>query len=280
MRKKIFGIIASIAFLLVVAGVFLMARYRESIEAAAPVNGKVDIGGYGLNVKVEGKGGPTVIFESGLGGGIGVWTNVQPEIAKLTRTFCYDRAGLGESDKSTLERTSANQVKELHTLLEKTKVKGPYIIVAHSIGGFNARLFADNYPEEVAGIIFVDSAHEEMFNLYKLIAPKEYESTRTEFVNPEGTFNDLLNSAAEVRKVRKNDAIRNIPITVLSAENTDLKVPGPILVGWAQLQKDISALSDKSKQITVKGAGHMIQDDNPQAIIDEIKEMISKLREK
>ncbi len=165
-------------------------------------------------------------------------------------------------------------------MLQRTKVKGPYIIVAHSIGGFNARLFADSYPEEVAGIIFVDAAHEEMFSLYKLLAPKEYENTRGEFVNPEGTFDDLLNSAAEVRKARRSDGLRNIPITVLSAENTDLNVPGTILVGWAQLQRDITTLSDNSKQITVKGSGHMIQDDNPQAIIDEIKYMVNNLREK
>lgn len=279
MRKTTKLIISGVT-LLIIASVFFIIKYNEKLQTLAPVNGKVDIGGYGLNVKVEGKGTPTVIFESGLGGGIGVWTNVQPEISKLTRTFSYDRAGLGESDKSTLDRTSSNQVRELHELLQKTKVKGPYIIVAHSIGGFNARLFADSYPEEVAGIIFVDAAHEEMFSLYKLLAPKEYENTRGEFVNPEGTFDDLLNSAAEVRKARRSDGLRNIPITVLSAENTDLNVPGTILVGWAQLQRDIATLSDNSKQITVKGSGHMIQDDNPQAIIDEIKYMINNLREK
>ncbi|WP_017416344.1 alpha/beta fold hydrolase [Clostridium tunisiense] len=279
MRKTTKLIISGVT-LLIIASVFFIIKYNEKLQTLAPVNGKVDIGGYGLNVKVEGKGTPTVIFESGLGGGIGVWTNVQPEISKITRTFSYDRAGLGESDKSTLERTSSNQVRELHELLQKTKVKGPYIIVAHSIGGFNARLFADSYPEEVAGIIFVDAAHEEMFSLYKLLAPKEYENTRGEFVNPEGTFDDLLNSAAEVRKARRSDGLRNIPITVLSAENTDLNVPGTILVGWAQLQRDIATLSDNSKQITVKGSGHMIQDDNPQAIIDEIKYMINNLREK
>lgn len=279
MRKTTKLIISGVT-LLIIASVFIIIKHNEKLQTLAPVNGKVDIGGYGLNVKVEGKGTPTVIFESGLGGGIGVWTNVQPEISKITRTFSYDRAGLGESDKSTLDRTSSNQVRELHELLQKTKVKGPYIIVAHSIGGFNARLFADSYPEEVAGIIFVDAAHEEMFSLYKLLAPKEYENTRGEFVNPEGTFDDLLNSAAEVRKARRNDGLRNIPITVLSAENTDLNVPGTILVGWAQLQRDIATLSDNSKQITVKGSGHMIQDDNPQAIIDEIKYMINNLREK
>lgn len=279
MRKTTKLIISGVT-LLIIASVFFIIKYNEKLQTLAPVNGKVDIGGYGLNVKVEGKGTPTVIFESGLGGGIGVWTNVQPEISKLTTTFSYDRAGLGESDKSTLDRTSSNQVRELHELLQKTKVKGPYIIVAHSIGGFNARLFADSYPEEVAGIIFVDAAHEEMFSLYKLLAPKEYENTRGEFVNPEGTFDDLLNSAAEVRKARRSDGLRNIPITVLSAENTDLNVPGTILVGWAQLQRDIATLSDNSKQITVKGSGHMIQDDNPQAIIDEIKYMINNLREK
>lgn len=279
MRKTTKLIISGVT-LLIIASVFFIIKYNEKLQTLAPVNGKVDIGGYGLNVKVEGKGTPTVIFESGLGGGIGVWTNVQPEISKITRTFSYDRAGLGESDKSTLDRTSSNQVRELHELLQKTKVKGPYIIVAHSIGGFNARLFADSYPEEVAGIIFVDAAHEEMFSLYKLLAPKEYENTRGEFVNPEGTFDDLLNSAAEVRKARRSDGLRNIPIAVLSAENTDLNVPGTILVGWAQLQRDIATLSDNSKQITVKGSGHMIQDDNPQAIIDEIKYMINNLREK
>ncbi len=279
MRKTTKLLISGVT-LLIIASVFIIIKYNEKLQTVAPVNGKVDIGGYGLNVKVEGKGTPTVIFESGLGGGIGVWTNVQPEISKITRTFSYDRAGLGESDKSTLERTSSNQVRELHELLQRTKVKGPYIIVAHSIGGFNARLFADSYPEEVAGIIFVDAAHEEMFSLYKLLAPKEYENTRGEFVNPEGTFDDLLNSAAEVRKARRSDGLRNIPITVLSAENTDLNVPGTILVGWAQLQRDITTLSDNSKQITVKGSGHMIQDDNPQAIIDEIKYMVNNLREK
>lgn len=279
MRKTTKLLISGVT-LLIIASVFIIIKYNEKLQTLAPVTGKVDIGGYGLNIKVEGKGTPTVIFESGLGGGIGVWTNVQPEISKITRTFSYDRAGLGESDKSTLERTSSNQVRELHELLQKTKLKGPYIIVAHSIGGFNARLFADSYPEEVAGIIFVDAAHEEMFSLYKLLAPKEYENTRGEFVNPEGTFDDLLNSAAEVRKARRSDGLRNIPITVLSAENTDLNVPGTILVGWAQLQRDIATLSDNSKQITVKGSGHMIQDDNPQAIIDEIKYMINNLREK
>jgi len=212
MRKTTKLIISGVT-LLIIASVFFIIKYNEKLQTLAPVNGKVDIGGYGLNVKVEGKGTPTVIFESGLGGGIGVWTN--------------------------------------------------------------ARLFADSYPEEVAGIIFVDAAHEEMFSLYKLLAPKEYENTRGEFVNPEGTFDDLLNSAAEVRKARRSDGLRNIPITVLSAENTDLNVPGTILVGWAQLQRDIATLSDNSKQITVKGSGHMIQDDNPQAIIDEIKYMIN-----
>jgi pimeloyl-ACP methyl ester carboxylesterase len=71
---------------------------------------------------------------------------VQSEILKNTKTFSYDRAGLGNSDTGDLPRTSLDQVHELHTVLNRAKVKAPYIIVAHSIAGYNARLFAGTYP--------------------------------------------------------------------------------------------------------------------------------------
>jgi len=109
------------------------------------------------------KGMPTVIFESGLGDDNGVWKLVQKEISKTTITFSYDRAQLRNSATGDLSRTSLEQVHELHTLLNKAKVKAPYIIVAHSIAGYNARLFAGTYPKELAGIIFIDCSHENQF---------------------------------------------------------------------------------------------------------------------
>jgi len=278
MKRKNLSIILVIVILLVSVGIFGVIKYNETIQASKTINGKIDIGGLGLNVKVEGKGKPVVIFESGLGGGYSDWANVQPEIAKVTRTFSYDRAGLGGSDKSKLERTTLNQVKELHGLLEKSKVKGPYIIVAHSIGGLNARLFADAYPKEVAGIVFVDSSHEEMFNIFKSKAPKGYEAMKAQFSSSEGNFEDILKSTDQVREVRKNDALRTIPIIVLSADKSAMGIQDPIINEWPKLQEDLATLSDKSKHLTIKNASHMIQNDNPQAVIEAIKELIEKVK--
>jgi pimeloyl-ACP methyl ester carboxylesterase len=87
---------------------------------------------------------------------------VQAEAPKLARVCSYDRAGYSWSDPSPLERTSANIAKELYTLLKKADIPGPYILVGHSFGGANMLLFADLCPQEVLGVILVDSVHEDM----------------------------------------------------------------------------------------------------------------------
>lgn len=279
MKRKSLTVIA-IGALIVIAAAIGVMKYNDTAQASKIIKEKVDIGGYGLNVRAEGKGTPTVIFESGQGGGLSDWANVQPEISKITRTFSYDRAGLGGSDKSTLPRTSLNQVKELHTLLEKSRVKGPYIIVAHSIGGLNARLFADNYPKEVVGIVFVDSTHEEFLNVFKSKSPEGFEDLKASYRSPEGNFQDFLTSTDQVRETRKKDTLRNIPIIVLSADRSIMGSEDPIIGEWPKLQADIATLSDESKQLTVENAGHMIQNDNPKAVIDAIKEIIETVKNK
>lgn len=114
-----------------------------------------------LNVYCTGGGSPTVIFDSGLGDGTKAWGLVQPLIAAKTRTCSYDRAGLGFSDPSSLPRTSANIVADLHRLLAAAGIKPPYVLVGHSFGGMNAKLYAETYPAEVKGIVFVDPSHED-----------------------------------------------------------------------------------------------------------------------
>jgi pimeloyl-ACP methyl ester carboxylesterase len=280
MKRKNLSAILIFMILLVTAGVLGFMKYNETLQTSKTISGKIDIGGYGLNVRAEGKGKPIVIFESGLGGGYSDWAQVQPEISKITRTFSYDRAGLSGSDKSKLPRTALNQVKELHELLVKSKIKGPYIIVAHSIGGLNARLFADSYPKEVAGIVFVDSSHEEMLNVYKSKDSKGFEDLKAQFSSPEGSFQDFLKSTEEVREVRKKDALRNIPIIVLSADKSAIEIQDPIIAEWPKLQDDLATLSDKSKHLTIKNTSHMIQDDNPKAVIDAIKELIETVKKK
>ena len=126
-----------------------------------PLGEMVDVGGYQLHLYRSGSGGPAVIIDNGLGGISSDWSLVQAEMAKFTQVVSYDRAGNAWSESSPFPRTSQQIVQELHTLLKNAHIAPPYILVGHSFGGNNVQLYAATYPDEVAGLVLVDSCHEE-----------------------------------------------------------------------------------------------------------------------
>jgi len=125
----------------------------------------VDIGGYRLKINCLGSGTPIVILESGLGDVLAEWERVQLQISNFTRVCSYDRAGYGESDASPLPRTSLQISRELHALLQNAGERPPFILVGHSFGGYNARVFNGKYPNEVAGMVLADSPQEDQYEL-------------------------------------------------------------------------------------------------------------------
>ncbi|MBP6869280.1 alpha/beta hydrolase [Candidatus Babeliales bacterium] len=158
------------ASILALAGSGMTYEYvaeRMDERNFSPIGKMVDIGGYKLHmidagIAVEGQ--PTVVIDAGAGCNSLDWSLVQPEIAKFARVITYDRAGYAWSDASPLPRTSKNAMDELHTMLHNAGVQGPYILVGHSLGGINVRLFASKYPDEVAGVVLVDSSHEDQLD--------------------------------------------------------------------------------------------------------------------
>ncbi len=112
-----------------------------------------------LNLNCLGKGYPTVVLDSGMGGTSLDWIRVQPEVAKFTRVCSYDRAGYGWSDSSLAPRTSLQIAKELDELLISARERGPFVLVGHSFGGYTVRMFTKLYPSSVVGIVLVDSEH-------------------------------------------------------------------------------------------------------------------------
>lgn len=118
----------------------------------------VDIGGRRMNLLCTGNGGPTVILMAGSASWAFTWYKTQPEIAKRTRVCAFDRAGYGFSDPAPQPQILPDTVSDLHAALKAADVPGPYVLVGHSLGGLEARLFAQRWPQEVAGMVLVDSS--------------------------------------------------------------------------------------------------------------------------
>ena len=138
---------------------------KASLAKQHPAPGQlVDVGGYNMHINCMGEGSPTVILEAGWADYSPTWTYVQPEVAKTTSVCSYDRAGYGWSDPSPNPRTASWRAEERHTLLVNAKVQGPYVLVGHSLGGMFVRVYAHTYPDEVVGMVLVDSTHEAQYD--------------------------------------------------------------------------------------------------------------------
>lgn len=161
-KKVIVVGILGVSCLLITGGSFYQTiRTNLDLSSYPPPGELVDMGGYHLHMQKMGEGEVTVVLDAGMACCSLDWALVQPEIAKFARVVSYDRAGYGWSDESPRPRTSQNIVDELYQLLQTSGISPPYILVGHSFGGVNMRLYANRYPEKVFGIVLVDSAHEE-----------------------------------------------------------------------------------------------------------------------
>src|SRR5579885_1921763 len=139
-------------------------EFAHSPSAARLARRFVDIGGRRLAMAVSGRAGPTVVLETGLGADSEDWAKVQAGLDGYVRVIRYDRAGRGASDPAPVSpRTARDMAEDLRLMLEAAGEAGPFVIVGHSFGGLLARVFAEAYRDDVAGLVLVDSMQEDQF---------------------------------------------------------------------------------------------------------------------
>src|SRR5215217_6634188 len=144
-----------------VAGAIYQAIATERAERADPPPGEmVDVGGYSLHSNCVGQGSPTVLLDAGSGEFSAQWVRVQREVSDTMRVCAYDRAGMGWSEMGPQPRDAKQITSELHTLLSKAGIEGPYVLAGHSFGGMYMQTYTARYPDEVAGLVLVDSSTE------------------------------------------------------------------------------------------------------------------------
>jgi len=154
---RVFSLLSVLCF-----GLYQCVAQTETSSPIPKPNGQlIDLGGYKLHLDCRGKGSPTVVLSAGAGDFSFDWALVQPEVAKFTRVCSYDRSGEAWSDLGPKPRTAHQEVYDLHRLLAAGGESGPYVVVGQSLGGMIARIFATLYPKETAGLVLVDSFHED-----------------------------------------------------------------------------------------------------------------------
>ena len=310
-----FVVLVELALLLILAmaGAIYQGSSNARDERQYPPPGKlIDVGGYRLHFYCKGEGGPTVILDFGLSGSYLDWYFVQPEVARFARVCSWDRSGYGWSERSPRTQVPSEIAAELHTLLEHAGEKPPFILVGHSLGAFDVRMYAHRYPEQVAGVVLVDGSHpdEEIpftwrsrweLRLLQFTAPfglprwrrwcaqgpKETRAMTQAFACRSRVFRahyeqwSVFPKSAE--EVRKLGSLGDLPLAVISRDpNRTSGDSGPSAreQRWQQLQKDLAGLSSKSTFIVAAGSSHAVGRDRPDVVVEVIRRIVEAAKKK
>jgi pimeloyl-ACP methyl ester carboxylesterase len=156
LRRWVLYPVFAILVLMAVGG--MAEAIIELGDGAGPMTGElVDVGDHSLRIDCTGTGSPTVVLESGLAESSFYWARISAAVAGTTKVCVYDRAGRGWSESAPAPQDGQAVAADLHTLLSASGNPGPYVLVGHSSGGVYVRIFAAKYPDEVAGMVLLDS---------------------------------------------------------------------------------------------------------------------------
>src|ERR1041384_3425566 len=212
---------------------------------------KIDVGGHALNMLIGGERSPTVIFEAGFGASLTSWATVQSNTAKFTRTVSYDRAGLGQSEAGPKPRAAKQIAAELHTALQKAGIAPPYVLVGHSFGGIYARVFADMYPKEVAGMVLIDPSQEAFDDWAKTHQEAQRAALDQQMAKASaGVREESAEISASYAQARGAQVPAGIPVILLTAMKDDT-MPEAVRKVWTQMHEDWIA--------KVPGGKHLVE---------------------
>jgi pimeloyl-ACP methyl ester carboxylesterase len=318
--------------------------FAQAVPAPGPVEDQrmlayaepgqlVDIGGRRINLHCMGEGGPTVILMAGIFSWSVVWYKTQPVIAHNARVCAFDRAAYGFSDPAPRPQTISEVVEDLHKALHAARISGPYVLVGHSLGGLDARVYAQRWPKEIAGMVLIDTSPAgeglidenqpgfdeaagrdnyaaDMLHCAFLAMKGPFEPSSSDFKDCSGTlptgtpaafqkvwprfftpfyFADKVSLMSCLYTHEYDSAdhqhFGSMPLVVLSIEHPwDTGTPAGARLDqsygkiWNALHEDLAHLSSRGTHRIIKGSGHHIQLDQPQAVIDAVDEVLNQIR--
>ena len=241
---------------------------------------KIDASGHNLNLLVGGEVTPTVVFEAGFGAGLASWSTVQSTITKFARTVSYDRAGIGQSEAGPKPRAAKQIALELHTALQNAGIGPPYVLVGHSFGGIYVRVFADMYPKEVAGMVLIDPSQETFDDWTRTHQEAQRTALDEQIAKAsQGVRDESAEVNTSYQQARAAKVPAGVPVILLTAMKDDT-MPAGVRKVWAEKHEEWIAKVPAGKHIKVEKSGHFIQAEQPQVVIDAIKQVVDQARRK
>ena len=241
------------------------------------VPARVDtVDGRQVEVATAGTGSSTVVFEAGLGNDWTPWDEVANEVARNAQVFAYSRPGYGASGPATTPRDPQTIVEELRALLAYEGYTPPYVLVGHSMGGGYVELFAKSHPEEVSGVVLVDTRHRDFLATCEAAKLDKCGITDSQLATQGPSLVAEYRAYTRLSEQVGATPFASYPVRVLTA--TDHPGSHEREAMWESMLGSLAAEAPDGEQIVVAGAGHYIQLDRPDVVVQTIESMIGGAR--
>lgn len=313
MAKRIGVGIVALMFLVLGTGLIVRSIAIQRAERDFPPPGRlVEVDGRLSHVQCSGVGSPVIVLEAGLDNqGSTTWTAVRPEIARISRTCGYDRAGFMWSERGREPRDAHRIADELHELLDAAGEAPPYVMVGHSLGGLYVRVYDHRYPGEVAGFVLVDPSHPDQqerfpaavqeriremnddpprwilrfFAPFRLFAPERSTPRAAYFWRsfPEGVASEVDAMSTIMEQAQEAGPMGDRPLVVLTSGEPVAMSGLPDSVNVAldrvlrELKFELGGLSTNADHRVVD-AGHYIHRDCPEAVTQAVRDVVNAVR--
>ncbi|MCU1276799.1 MAG: alpha/beta hydrolase [bacterium] len=303
--KKLFVALLVLTVAAIIAGAVYESKMEaKDAQAWTPAGKLVDVNGRKLHVVCAGQGGPpTVIFESSGLASSTEWEKLLPEVGRTHHACAYDRAGMGWSEPAPGDRSASDFVEELRGVLKSVGEKPPYVLVGHSAGGVLARAFLAAHPDEVSGLVLVDTATASVFDRWPKVRAKMRSNLQRgrwlaavaglRLADPLHISGRDAALTYRPRTMIAADQLVGAAVAILPSLAPTLPVPtvvlthgrggdwaGPGVVGpldeaaieydWQGAQKEL-AKGPKSSLVVADKSGHMIPAEQPELIAQAIE---------
>ena len=307
MKRVILWVGAGVVFGVIATTGFQALSSHLSLRNNPPPGRLVELNGRNVHLLCAGEGSPTVILEAGLPASSLTWMSVFSEIAELTRVCTYDRPGYGWSQPTDSSRTVETIAQELRMVLRRADIRPPYILAGHSFGGLVMQLYAMQFPNDFMGMVLVDSSHPDQ--AHRTLGLREIDtiSLAMKTLGPIGIVRLLIPVPAgnpESRDISVREQERELLMTNRTLRTATREMSGlreslrqvaestvdlgskPLVVlsegqrraeTWQAMQEDLSRLSTNSEWQVVGGAGHFIQHDQPDVIVEAVRRVLQRL---